>query len=68
MASTLYNQMNQQPSNSPIGFFQALQRLKSMGGDPDRIIQQMLNSGQATQEQYNEAVAKATQLQQIFGR
>ncbi len=68
MASTLYNQMNQQPSNSPLGFFQALQRLKAMGGDPDRIIQQMLNSGQATQEQYNEAVAKATQLQQIFGR
>jgi len=67
MASSLFNQMNPQSSNSLLGFFQALQQLKSQGGDPNKKIQQMLNSGQITQEQYNNAVAKATQLQQIFG-
>lgn len=66
MANTLFNQMNPQ-TNSPLGFFQALQQLKAQGGDPNQRIQAMLNSGQITQEQYNNAVAKATQLQQIFG-
>lgn len=66
MASTLFNQMNT-GNNSPFGFFQALQQLKSRGGDPNQMIQQMLNSGQVTQEQYNAAVAKAEQLQQFFG-
>lgn len=67
MANKLFNQMN--PSNnSPFGFFQALQQLKSKGGDPNQMIQNMLNSGQITQEQYNAAVAKAEQLQQIFGK
>lgn len=67
MANRLFNQMNP-GNNSPIGFFQALQQLKSKGGDPNQMIQNMLNSGQITQEQYNAAVAKAEQLQQIFGK
>lgn len=67
MANKLFNQMNP-GNNSPLGFFQALQQLKSKGGDPNQMIQQMLNSGQITQEQYNAAVAKAEQLQQIFGK
>ena len=67
MANKLFNQMNP-GNNSPIGFFQALQQLKSKCGDPNQMIQNMLNSGQITQEQYNAAVAKAEQLQQIFGK
>lgn len=67
MANKLFNQMNP-GNNSPLGFFQALQQLKSKGGDPNQMIQNMLNSGQITQEQYNAAVAKAEQLQQIFGK
>ena len=67
MANKLFNQMNP-GNNSPIGFFQALQQLKSKGGDPNQMIQNMLSSGQITQEQYNAAVAKAEQLQQIFGK
>lgn len=68
MANTLYNQMNQQNNGGIVGFFQALQQLKSKGGDPNQMIQQMLNSGQVTQEQYNAAVAKAEQLQKMFGK
>ena len=66
MASTLYSQMNQQ-NPSPMNFFQALQQLKSRGGDPNQMIQQMLNSGQVSQDQYNAAVAKAEQLKKFFG-
>lgn len=68
MASSLYNQMNQQNNGGIAGFFQALQQLKAQGGDPNQRIQQMLNSGQITQEQYNAAVAKAEQLQKLFGK
>ena len=69
MANSLYNQLNNQQNNGGIsGFFQALQQLKSRGGDPNQMIQQMLNSGQVSQEQYNAAVAKAEQLQKMFGK
>lgn len=70
MPNPIYqSMMNKQPvSNGPMGFFQALQQLKSTGGDPNQRIQQMLNSGQVTQEQYNAAVEKAKQLQSLFGK
>lgn len=65
----LFNR-NRQQSN-PFGniqnFMQSLQQLKQTGIDPNQKIQQMLDSGQITQEQYNQAVAKAQQLRQFFG-
>ena len=36
-------------------------------GDPRQQVQQMLNSGQITQEQYNRAAQMATQFQQMLG-
>ena len=39
----------------------------SFQGDPSQTIQQMLNSGRATQEQYNQAVQMAQQFKQMFG-
>ena len=65
MANKLFNQMNP-GNNSPIGFFQALQQLKSKGGDPNQMIQNMLSSGQITQEQYNNAVQMAQQIGGMF--
>ena len=47
-------------------FMQALNKLKSQGGDPNQMIQEMLNSGRITQEQYNSAVQRAQQIQQMF--
>ena len=48
-------------------FFQRLQQLKSIGGDPEQRIREMLNSGKITQADYNRAVEKAQQLKQLFG-
>ena len=36
-------------------------------GDPQQRIQQMLNSGQITQQQYNAAVQKANMIKALFG-
>ena len=62
----LYEQMrNQQNMN---GFMQRLEYLKrTFHGDPNAKIQEMLNSGQITQEQYNRAVQQASQIQRLLG-
>ena len=64
MASQLYEQMNQQPNN----ILDALNRLKSQGGNPDEMIQNMLNSGRISQEQYNAAMQKAQQIMKMMGK
>lgn len=43
-----------------------MQFRQSFKGDPRQQIQQMLNSGQVTQEQYNNAVQMAQQLQRML--
>ena len=47
-------------------FLQSLNQLKSQGGDPNQMIQNMLNSGKVSQAQYNMAVQKAQQIQQML--
>lgn len=47
-------------------FLQSLQQLKSQGGDPNQMIQNMLNSGKVSQAQYNQAVQKAQQISQML--
>lgn len=66
----LYNSMMQQQSNPIADLQQQVAGLKSQyaGQDPNAIIQQMLNSGKISQEQYNYAVQKYNQLQQMFGK
>lgn len=39
---------------------------KTYSGDPRQAVQQMLNSGRISQEQYNQAVQMANQLQQML--
>ena len=60
----LFNQMNQDQ------LLQKAQQLKQQmgGGDPNRYIQQMLNSGKITQSQYNQAVQRVQELQKMFGQ
>ena len=60
----LYEQMNGQPNNILQRFMQFRNNFK---GDPQQQIQQLLNSGKVTQEQYNAAVQKAQMLQKMFG-
>lgn len=63
MASDLFNQMNQ---FNPNQFMQSLNELKQKGGDPNQMIQQMLNSGKITQNQLNMAVNRAQQIMRML--
>ena len=61
MASQLFEAMNQ-GSN----FFEELNKLKAQGGDPNQMIQNMLNSGKVSQQQYQAAVQRANQIMQML--
>ena len=56
----LYKQMQDSPQNDFMQRFQQFQ--KSFSGDPQQIVQQMLNSGKISQAQLNDAVQKANQI------
>ncbi len=61
----IFQQMNGQ--NGKNNFFQQFQSFKnSFRGDPQQIIQQMLNSGRITQQQYDNAVKMANQFRQFI--
>lgn len=51
--------------NGVLQRFQQFQRM--FRGDPRAQVQQMLNSGRVSQEQYNQAVQMANQFQQMLG-
>lgn len=51
---------------NPMQFMQQLYQLKAKGGDPNQMIQQMLNSGRVSQGQYDQAVKMAQQIQQML--
>lgn len=63
MANPLFQSFQQ--NNPMFQFIQELNKLKTTGIDPNQQIQQMLNNGQVTQEQYNRAVSMAQQIQQM---
>ena len=49
-------------------FMQRLNQLKqSFSGDPNKKIQELLNSGKVTQQQYDQAVRQAQQIKKMFG-
>lgn len=62
----LYNMMNQ---NNPYNNFmkQFNDFKKTINGNPQEQIQQLLNSGKITQAQYNQAVQKANMIKNMFG-
>ena len=53
------------PMNGLLQKFQQFQA--SFRGDPQQQVQQLLNSGRVSQEQYNQAVQMAQQLQRMLG-
>jgi hypothetical protein len=62
----LYEQMNGQAGQN--NFLQKFMQFKqNFKGNPQEQIQQLLNSGKVTQEQYNAAVQKAQMLRKILG-
>ena len=59
----LFGMMNQ--NNNLLQRFQQFQQM--FRGDPRQQVQQMLNSGRINQNQYNQAVQMAQQIQRMFG-
>lgn len=65
MSNPLYQQqMNQQPMNNIIQRFQQFKQ--TFSGDPRQQVQNLLNSGKVSQQQYNNAVQMANQLQRLM--
>jgi LPS O-antigen subunit length determinant protein (WzzB/FepE family) len=64
------NPLYQQMSNNGAGMQnlakQFQQFKQNFSGNPQKQVQQLLNSGKVTQEQYNQAVQKAQLLQQFL--
>ena len=58
----LYSQMN---NNNLLQRF--MQFKQTFSGDPQAQVQQLLNSGKVTQDQYNQAVQTAQQLSRMLG-
>ena len=52
--------------NNFVNQFMAFKR--SFNGNPQEVIRQLMSSGKVSQEQYDAAVAKAKQLQQLIQR
>jgi len=71
MANSIYNQLN---NNNNIGNFQNPQVLmnnlkqfaSSFKGNPQQMVQQLLQSGRMSQEQYNQYRQWASQIKNNF--
>ena len=61
----LYNDMNQGNQNNLVQRFQQFRQ--NFHGNPQEQVQQLLNSGRVSQQQYNQAVQMAQQFQRMFG-
>ena len=67
MSNPLFQMMGGQgPMNGLMQRFQQFQQM--FRGDPKQQIQQLMNSGRVSQEQYNQAVQMARQFRQMLGR
>lgn len=68
MSNPLFNMFGGQAVSGPMGnILQQFMRFKqTFQGDPRQQVQQLLNSGQVSQAQYNQAVQIARQLQNML--
>ena len=65
MSNPLFQMLGQQiMPNNIVQRFQQFQQM--FRGDPKQQVQQLLNSGKISQQQYNQAVQMAQQLQKII--
>ena len=61
------HQMPNNPMNNMMGFIQSFNNFRqTFQGNPQQQIQSMLQSGQISQERYNQAVQMANQIQQFM--
>lgn len=68
MASTMFGMTGQQnvAGFNMQKFQEDLNKIKTSGVNPDDVIQNLMNSGRVSQQQYNEACQKAQLIQQIM--
>lgn len=65
--NNLFNALGNRPTNNMQNLLQQFQQFKqTLTGNPQQQVQQLLNSGKVSQEQYNQAVQMAQQLQQLL--
>ena len=69
MASTMFGMTGQQnvAGFNMQKFQEDLNKIKTSGVNPDEVIQNLMNSGRISQQQYNEACQKARMIQQMMG-
>ena len=68
MSNPLFNQFGNQQAGMN-GMIQRFRQFQQMfHGDPKQKVQELLNSGKITQQQYNQAVQMAQQLQRMIPR
>lgn len=67
MANPLFQMFGNSQFGSMAGLVQQFQQFKqNFKGDPREQVQQLLNSGQVSQDQYNRAVQMANAMQQML--
>lgn len=65
---SLFSDLGGQPQAQPQNLIQRFQQFQRMfRGDPRQQVQQLLDSGKVTQQQYQHAVQMAQQLQKMMG-
>ncbi len=64
MSNPLFDQFGNKGGNDFISQFNQFK--KSFSGNPQQMIQQMLNSGKITQDQLNSAMQRANQLMKLM--
>ena len=66
--SFLNSRMPQNPMNNMQALMQRFQQFRqTFRGDPRQQVQQLMNSGKFTQEQYNQAVQQANEFMKMIG-
>lgn len=66
MSNPLYQMMQPKgPQNDLVTRFRQFQQ--NFRGDPRQRVQELLNSGRVSQQQYNQAVQTANQLRRMLG-
>lgn len=64
MANPIYNLFNRKPQNNMLAQFQQFRN--SFKGDPKQQVQELLNSGKMSQEQFNRLAQMANEMQSLL--
>lgn len=64
MSNPLYDQFGNKGGSDLISQFNKFKQ--NFNGNPQQMVQQMLNSGRITQDQLNQAIQKANQLMKLM--